>query len=118
MKTIESNLQINCVNVFRMQYPHLRKRLFAIPNGGKRSVITAAIMKKEGVLAGALDIFLAVPRYPYAGLFIEMKTDKGKLTDNQVAFIKEVEADYKCVVCRSVEQFLQEVKDYLHQIQN
>ena len=51
--------------------------LFAIPNGGKRSLKTAMTLKREGVQAGVPDIFLAVPDQYRSGLFIELKRPKG-----------------------------------------
>lgn len=50
--------------------------LFAIPNGGKRSLKTAMQLKREGVQAGIPDIFLAVPDQYHNGLFIELKRPK------------------------------------------
>ena len=41
------------------QYPEL-KLLHAIGNGGKRNLIEAVRMKKEGVLSGVSDIMLPV----------------------------------------------------------
>lgn len=63
----------------RSQYPEL-EFLFAIPNGGKRDVITAANMKAEGLRAGVPDNFLPAPVGMWHGLYIEMKRpkDKGK----------------------------------------
>lgn len=111
----ESDLQINCVETFRLIYPKYRWRLFAIPNGGKRGAMEAARLVKEGVLPGALDLFLAVPRPEKKayGLFIEMKTQTGRLSEHQVNFINEIKEDYAIVVCRSVEGFLREVGEYL-----
>lgn len=116
MKHDESDLQIRCVYAFRLMYPKLKMRLFAIPNGGFRSAIEAAIMRDEGVLPGVLDLFLSLPKKEFGGLYIEMKTDKGRLSNYQADFIKEMEGDYKCVVCRSVEDFLIAVKEYLEPI--
>lgn len=50
--------------------------LFAIPNGGKRSLKTAMQLKREGVQAGVPDIFLAVPARHHYGLFVELKRPK------------------------------------------
>lgn len=115
MKHEESDLQIKCVETFRMVYPKLRYRLFSIPNGGFRNAITAAIMNAEGSLPGVSDLFLSIPDFKNkrGGMYIEMKTDTGRLSEYQIAFIKEMQADYKCVVVRSVEGFLREVKEYL-----
>ncbi len=113
MKHEESDLQINCVKAFRLVYPRLKMRLFSIPNGGYRNAITASILVAEGSYPGVLDLMLAIPKRNWAGLFIEMKATKGRLSDAQIAFIKEIQDDYCCVVCRTVEQFLNEVKNYL-----
>ena len=53
-------------------YPALRL-LYAIPNGGARNKITAAILKREGVRAGVPDICLPVPSGAYHALYIELK---------------------------------------------
>lgn len=110
----ESQLQQNCVKTFQLIYPKLKLRLFAIPNGGYRDSLEAERLVKEGVLPGVLDLFLSKPKGNYAGMYIEMKTISGILSDYQNQFIKEMSEDYKCVVCRSVEQFLKEVNDYLN----
>lgn len=35
---VEHRIQQACVRWFNLQYPHLRGRLFAVPNGGRRDV--------------------------------------------------------------------------------
>lgn len=112
MKNIESKIQSQCVAWFRMQYPKLV--LFAIPNGGKRNVITATIMKREGVLKGVPDLFLAKPSGQYCGLFIEMKKPRGALTKDQ----KNIHATllvegYGVIICRSLDEFIFWVNEYL-----
>jgi VRR-NUC domain len=56
----------------RKDWPDL-DLIFAIPNGGGRTMSVAASLKAEGVKAGVPDLFLPVPRGIYAGLWIEMK---------------------------------------------
>lgn len=53
MRNEESKLQQSCITWFRLQYPRLAKLLFAVPNGSRRDVVTGAILKWEGVVAGA-----------------------------------------------------------------
>ena len=60
--------------------------LFAIANGGKRHVITAAILKAEGVEPGVPDLCLPVRRGNYSGLYLEMKHGKNKSSPHQRAW--------------------------------
>lgn len=111
----EHRIQVACVRWFRLKYPHLFARLFAVPNGGRRDGITGARLKEEGVLAGVADLILLVPNAGYHALLIEMKTTKGRQSDTQKRWQQEVCAggEYKYVVCRSLEEFMKIVEEYL-----
>ena len=114
MKTLESDLQKACVYWFRMQYPKLRSLLFSVPNGGYRNIATARNMVAEGVVRGVADLLFLYPSQGYHGLCIEMKTDKGRQSEYQKQWQKEVESVcYKYVVCRSFDDFKEIVTDYL-----
>ena len=114
MRKLEHNLQAACVRWFDLQFPHLAKLLFAIPNGGKRNIVTAVKLKAEGVRAGVWDMFLALPTKHYAGLFIEMKVGKNKLTKAQEEFgDKMTRQGYFCVVCYNLDQFMDAIESYL-----
>jgi hypothetical protein len=108
----ESLLQKGCVRWFRLKYPDLL--LFAIPNGGCRSGLEAAIMKGEGVLAGMPDLCLAVACKGYNGLFIEMKSGKNKPTKRQQNIIEKLRSKgYKCEICYSFDQFKNIIDNYI-----
>lgn len=111
----EHRIQAACVRWFRLKYPHLFARLFAVPNGGRRDGVTGARLKAEGVLAGVADLILLVPNAGYHALLIEMKTPKGRQSESQKAWQQEVcaEGEYKYVVCRSLDDFIREVDVYL-----
>lgn len=111
----EHRIQCECVKYFALQYPSLRGRLFAVPNGGRRDEKTAAKLKAEGVVAGVADLILLKSNRDYGALLIEMKTLKGRQRDSQKAWQNIVCADseYKYVVCRSFDDFKREVDDYL-----
>ena len=112
MRHIESQLQQNMIWWFRYAYP--KHTLYAIPNGGARSKTEGAIMKGEGVLSGVADMFLMHAAQGYHGLYIEVKTPKGRQTDSQKAFEKEAfSAGYKYVIVRSVEEFMKIANEYL-----
>lgn len=111
----ESNLQIQCVNWFRRQYPAYSQVLFAVPNGGFRQKITAKILKAEGALSGVADLILLLSRKGYTSLCIEMKFGKGTQSESQKAWQVEAEKNgSRYVVVRSFEEFYQEVTEYLN----
>lgn len=97
---IESNIQQAVVKWFRMQYPRLI--IAAVPNGGFRNAREAAIMQREGVLAGFADLIVIARRNV---LFLEMKTTKGQQSDKQKEFQNKVsKLGFEYIVCRSFEQ--------------
>ena len=117
MRNIESQTQQACVRYFRLQYPRYAGCFFSVPNGGRRDTVTGAILKAEGALAGVADLFLSVPNNVHHGLYVEMKTRKGRQQDSQKAFQKAVEAQgYRYEICRSLDDFITLIKDYLYQM--
>ena len=64
----ESKIQQAVVRWFRLQYP--KYIIAAVPNGGYRNSKEAAIMQREGVLAGFSDLIVIAQRNV---LFLEMK---------------------------------------------
>jgi hypothetical protein len=112
MKHQESNLQQQSVKWFRYAYPKFI--IFAIPNGSQRNVITASILKAEGVLSGVSDLFLMEPRKGFHGLFIEMKIKPNKTTKEQDWFLQAAhQRGYKCAICYSFDEFKNEIENYL-----
>lgn len=112
MKNEEHNLQVACINWLRLQHPNTF--IFAIPNGGARNAVTGAMLKAEGVVAGVPDLFIAEACGGWNGLFIEMKTKKGVLSERQknvIAVLKQ--RGYLTAVCRSFEDFRQVCTAYL-----
>jgi len=62
--------QVRLVSWFRRQWPDVR--IFAIPNGGGRSMAQGASFKAEGVSSGVPDLFV-----PAWSLWVEMKRTTG-----------------------------------------
>lgn len=91
-----------------------KEALFAVPNGGARTAITGARLKREGVRKGVFDILLMVCRKSSNGLWIEMKHGKNKLTPEQEQFsLMASAAGYECVVCWNWEEAKKEIEGYL-----
>lgn len=88
--------------------------IFAIPNGGARHIKVAAKLKAEGVKKGIPDLFFAYPARGYHGLFIELKTESGRVSKEQKEMIERLsKVGYKAVVCRGWEDAKDEILNYL-----
>lgn len=95
------------------KYPMLRW-LFAVPNGGKRSLKTASLLKQTGVKPGVPDLMLLYPSRGHHGLIIEMKYGRNKPSKEQELFMgHHVELDYRCVVCWTWIDAKQQIINYL-----
>lgn len=81
-RDLEHQLQIGIVNMLRRHWPDVI--VYAVPNGGARSITEARRLKDEGVLAGTPDLALVLPNGKAA--FIEVKTPTGVLSSEQKAF--------------------------------
>lgn len=113
----EHKTQCACVRWFRLKYPKLRNILFAIPNGGRRDAITGAKLKEEGATSGVSDLILLKRNRFYGGLCVEMKKLGGYQSPAQKEWQKDVEANgAKYVVCRSLDEFMKVVTDYLNDV--
>ena len=114
-----SRLQSACVKWFRYQYSEYKDLLFAIPNGlpifdKELRVKIYNRLNREGLKAGVPDLFLALPRGIYHGAFIEIKYDSDGLRKKQADMIRALEQqNYKCVVVRSVDEFIEIIDEYL-----
>jgi hypothetical protein len=87
---------------------------FAIPNGGSRHPAVGKKLKLEGVKAGVPDIFMALPRGQYHGLFIEYKTLNGRLQKTQREWLARLaESGYKAVCCNGIDAAMSEISNYL-----
>jgi hypothetical protein len=90
------------------------KWLHAIPNGGNRDAITGAMLKAEGVKSGVADLFLPYPVGVNHGLYIEVKTPKGRLNMNQALFMSYArDVGYCFEVVRSVQEGVDAIRWYL-----
>lgn len=101
------------------KYPML-ELMFAINNGLKLSIGQAVKAKRAGTNKGTPDIFLPFPRFStktspaFYGLFIEMKKDGGRLSDEQLKKIKRLTFyGYRCRVCFSAKEAIDVIEEYL-----
>jgi hypothetical protein len=115
---IEHTEQVNLIkwwSLVHKQFGISEHLLFAIPNGGQRNIIVASKLKAEGVRSGVPDLFLAVPKKDYHGLFIEMKKPKcGRVSGSQKEMIDELnQLNYLSVVCKGWNEAKAVIEQYL-----
>lgn len=117
MKQLESQEQQKIIRWWALACHHHSLPewlLFAIPNGGARTQRYGARLKAEGMRPGVPDLMLAVPRGGHNALFIELKQGKGRLSLNQKAMLKLLEAQgYATAVPYGFEQARAAIENYL-----
>lgn len=96
------------------KWPELRM-LYHIPNEGKRSRVTGARLKAEGLKSGVPDICLPVARGEHHGLYIELKRRKNAtVTKQQLEWIEDLVAQgYVAAVCRGCDEAISLITGYL-----
>ena len=89
-KQMEYRIACALCDYVARQYPqHVRdKNFFAIENGGHRNKITAGRLKRSGVTPGVSDYCITTPCGAYSVLWMELKAETGKLSPDQLAFLR------------------------------
>lgn len=109
----EQKLVIQWARIQSRAIPEL-ELLYHIPNESKRPVVTAAYLKSMGMLPGIPDLCLPVPRGKYAALYIEMKSDSGRVSDQQKDIICKLGQAGNCaIICRSADGAIAAIRQYL-----
>lgn len=100
------------------RFPEL-SMLFAIPNqapgsGGHR---LRQYYASEGMQKGVPDMFLAVPRKGYHGLFIELKrTRREKPAPEQMEWLDRLaEQGYQSAICHGCDSAIETITNYLRE---
>ncbi len=86
-KDVEHQEQVALFKWLALKYPEQNAVTYAVPNAARRSPRQGAYMKAEGLKAGVPDICMAYATSGFHGLYIELKTIKGRPTDSQKEWI-------------------------------
>lgn len=129
MKHEESLSQIALLQWFKLRYPTLGGLLVGYPAGVYLGVTQRVRMKAMGLTPGFPDLMLLVTRsfeiyhpgsppkrerYYKPGLFIEMKSEKGKVSKIQKEYHKKLaDQGYTIVIPYSFEEAKESIKSYL-----
>jgi len=86
-------------------------------NGVKLSKNQAGRAKTQGMLSGVPDLFLPVPKKGFHGLFIEMKSQQGRVSVSQSRFLSVTnELGYQSIVCYSSEDAIEKIKEEIKNV--
>lgn len=104
----EHLIQVSCINWFKREYP--KYLIFSIPNGEFRHKTVALRLKAEGLLSGIPDLCVITNDKLF---WIEMKAEKGRLSNSQKEVQKKMqELNQEVYTCFSFEEF----KDLLQKV--
>lgn len=113
-KPTEAQIQSALVQWFHYAYPTYAPLFWHTPNGGSRHVLEAVKLKAQGVKAGVPDLFLAVPRGTYHGMFLELKASGKKPTSLQFQYLELLKSHgYYTEWSSDVDQARCYIEDYL-----
>ncbi len=111
----EEIVQIQALECLRHYYPEIAACVIHIANERKTSPWYGSMLKRLGVRKGVPDLLFPKPCTirGFHGLWIEVKTLKGKPSKEQIAFIDEANTDdyYACFAYGS-QQIIDVVCDY------
>lgn len=110
----EERLQTEVINWIKLKYP--KARYCASLGGiytGPRQAIKA---KRTGYSRGFPDLQITEARGGYFGLFIELKTIKGRATDVQRDWINDLnDRGYWAEICKGLPATIKTIESYMEQ---
>lgn len=114
----EHTEQCALIRWFDLRYKAHKGRLYAVPNAGNRKIQYAMKMKAEGLRPGVPDLCLPCPSGKYHGLYIELKTKKGRPSESQLDWIDYLRVQgYMAEVCYGWEAAKDIIEEYLNEAQ-
>lgn len=112
----EYTLQKDCINWLKSDFPTLKNRFTATVGGARLASGPAsyAKLRASGYLPGIPDVLIFKAQQPYHGLFIELKTARGVVSETQATVHAALRSEGYCVVVvRSFDAFKKAVHAYL-----
>lgn len=112
-KSPEHDIQVALVALLESIEP---KPLYSATVGGVRLAIhTAKKMKEAGYSKGVPDMLIFEPRGFYNGLAIEVKTEKGRASEEQKAWIKGLnDRGWRAEICKGFDEAADVISEYFN----
>lgn len=87
----------------------------SIPNEAANNPITGRRLKERGLRKGASDLFICRAAHGFHGMWLEIKSKEGMLSQEQKKFFQDVENEkYFTSACWSIDEGISILKWYLH----
>lgn len=108
----ESDIQMRLAFWLTTQHPDV---IFTSALGGIKTTIGQAVkLKRLGYRKGWPDLFFAEPRQGFHGLFVELKTETGLPSIDQIDLLDRFNRKgYKAVMCRGFDDAQKTIQEYL-----
>ena len=108
----EEYLQSEVIRYIKLKYPKVRYcaslgGIYTTPRGGAKA-------KRTGYSRGFPDLQITEARGSYFGLFIELKTLKGRPTLVQKEWIKDLKSrGYAAYICKGIDETMETIDAYM-----
>jgi hypothetical protein len=90
------------------------KGIYHPRNENSKNAIQGSMYKKMGVLSGVSDIVVPCPKGKFHGAYIEIKKEKGRVTDSQKAFLHLMDSrGYFTAVTYGLRETIDTIDGYL-----
>ena len=87
--------------------------IYHIANEGKRTYYTGNLLRKAGMRKGVPDLCIPLPRGKYHGFYIEMKSKSGKVTKEQIQWLKLLKNNgYATAICYGADDAINKIAAY------
>jgi len=112
MRHDEDLIQQLVVRFMRSKYPSIP---FTCSPATAKNPHKGIKNKKMGYCKGWPDLFFAAPYKGFNGLFIELKTPKGKISKEQSEILTRLaDLGYKAAICRSADEAIETIERFLN----
>lgn len=112
----EHQEQVVFVRWLELSLPEMFEMATAVPHGGYRKPVEAALLVSEGVSSGYPDVLIDLPRGSYHGLRVEMKragAPPSAVTKEQLAWHERLRRrGYRIEVCRGADEAMAVAAEY------
>ena len=90
--------------------------LYHIPNESIGGIKGVTRNRQMGCRKGVPDLCLPIPMSGYHGLYIELKTDRGRLNEDQKRWLKNLSAmGYRTKCCRGWKEAAKVLAEYMNE---